>query len=382
MSNDLIQKNAELGRFLFCERYTLQPVKNALYIAEGQDLKRGAVVDVNGVLVGPNSLMPYAVLENDCDTRAKGAFASVFVKGEFNFDKLFFAEGLSNEDLDNIVYNGSGIGLVIKPYNYSSGFVPKSEIVLKNLEFKLWKEAPIETNTLRFVFEKQDYDPNVLNVANVKWTKKSSALLNVWEAKYLGYAATTLSGKFRNSSNPTIDNFDKTGWVDVVAGNVSQGFYMGLATNESLRSIEIREGSFGNSLYSSFSGCTHLKSLILPTSGIEATTISRIVSDCSELEYVNNFDTSEVTDASTAFNNCWGFKAVPLLDTGKMSNVNSMFYQCFNVEEGALALYTQMSSQTTPPSNHSSAFYLCGRDTTTGAAELAQIPASWGGTAA
>lgn len=124
--NELTQKNAELGRFLFCERYTLQPVKNALYIAEGQDLKRGAVVDVNGVLVGTNSLVPYAVLENDCDTRAKGAFASVFVKGEFNFDKLFFADGLSKEDLDNIVYNGSGIGIVIKPYNFSLDFSPKS----------------------------------------------------------------------------------------------------------------------------------------------------------------------------------------------------------------------------------------------------------------
>lgn len=382
MTNNLIQKNAELGRFLFCERYTLQPVKNAMYIAEGQDLKRGAVVDVNGVLVGTNSLMPYAILENDCDTRAKGAFASVFVKGEFNFDKLFFAEGLSNEDLDNIVYSGSGIGLVIKPYNFSSGFVPKSEIVIKNLEFKLWKEAPIETDTLRFVFEKTDFDPNTLNISNVKWTKKDSAILNVWEAKYLNNAATLLSGKFRNTGNSSIDNFNQTGWVDIVAGNVSKGFFMGLASNESIRSIEIREGSFGNSLYSSFSICTHLKSLILPTSGIEATTISRIVSDCSELEYVNNFDTSKVTDASIAFNNCWSFKAVPLFDTGKMTNVASMFYNCYKVEEGALALYTQMSSQATPPSNHGGTFYDCGKDTTTGAAELAQIPTSWGGTAA
>ena len=126
--NELTQKNAELGRFLFCERYTLQPVKNSLYIAEGQDLKRGAVVDVNGVLVGTNSLMPYAVLETDCDTRAKGAFASVFVKGEFNIDKLFFADGLSKNDLDNIVYNGSGTGLVFKPYNYAEGFSQFSNI--------------------------------------------------------------------------------------------------------------------------------------------------------------------------------------------------------------------------------------------------------------
>lgn len=378
--NELTQKNAELGRFLFCERYTLQPVKNSLFIAEGQNLKRGAVVDVNGVLVGTNSLMPYAVLENDCDTRAKGAFASVFVKGEFNFDKLFFAEGLSKNDLDNIVYSGSGIGLVIKPYSFSSGFVPKSEIVQKNIEFKLWKEVPIETDTLRFVFEKTDFDPNVLNISNIKWTKKDSAILNVWEAKYLNNAATLLSGKFRYTGNSSINNFNQTGWVDVVAGNVSKGYYMGLSTNESLRSIEIREGSFGNSMYSSFSGCSHLKSLILPTSGIEATTISRLADACYELEYVNNFDTSEVTDASTAFNNCNKLKNVPLLDTGKMTNVNSMLYNCYKVEEGALALYTQMSSQATPPSSHSAAFCNCGKDTTTGAAELAQIPSTWGGT--
>lgn len=380
MSNDLIQKNAELGRFLFCERYTLQPVKNALYIAEGQDLKRGAVVDVNGVLVGTNSLMPYAVLENDCDTRAKGTFASVFVKGEFNIDKLFFADGLSKNDLDNIVYNGSGIGLVIKPYNYSSGFVPKSEIILKNIEFQIWKDAKIETDTLRFVFEKFGFDPNVLNISNIKWTKKDSALLNVWEAKYLNNAASLLSGKFRYTGSSSIDNFNQTGWVDIVAGNINKSFFNGLSTNESFRSIEIREGSFGGTMYSAFSSCDHLKSLILPTSGIEATTIGRMADGCDELEYVNNFDTSKVTDASLAFNNCYNLKKVPLLDTGKMANVTLMFSYCYNVEEGALALYTRMSSQATPPSSYSDTFYKCGENTTTGAAELAQIPTSWGGT--
>ena len=121
---NLIGKNKELGRFLFCERYTLPPVKNAMYIAEGQDLKRGAVVDVNGVLVGTNSLMPYAVLEFDCDTRSGGKQASVFINGEFNFDKLYFAEGLEKSELDNIVYNGIGIGIVIKPYEYEEGFSP------------------------------------------------------------------------------------------------------------------------------------------------------------------------------------------------------------------------------------------------------------------
>lgn len=190
--NELTQKNAELGKFLFCERYTLQPVKNSLYIAEGQDLKRGAVVDVNGVLVGTNSLMPYAVLENDCDTRAKGAFASVFVKGEFNFDKLFFADGLSKNDLDNIVYNGSGIGLVIKPYDYDSGFAPvmvpaetsESNPLMnaKDVERMINAMKPIEAMTLRFEFSKKDYNPETAGIGSAgTWTKVDSPTLNVWD---------------------------------------------------------------------------------------------------------------------------------------------------------------------------------------------------------
>ena len=44
-------------------------------------------------------------------------------------------------------------------------------------------------------------------------------------------------------------------------------------------------------------------------------------------------------------------------------------------------MYQQMSTQATPPTSYTDTFKNCGRDTTTGAAELAQIPESWGGTA-
>ena len=192
MFNNLIGKNKELGRFLFCERYTLPPVKNAMYIAEGQDLKRGAVVDVNGVLVGTNSLMPYAVLEFDCDTRSGGKESSVFVKGEFNFDKLHFASGLSKSDLDNIVYNGSGLGIVIKPYEYAEGFIPlmvpagtsQSNPLMTAEETERMIDAmkPIDDMTLRFEFSKKDYNPETAGVGSAgTWTKVDSPTLNVWD---------------------------------------------------------------------------------------------------------------------------------------------------------------------------------------------------------
>ena len=64
-------------------------------------------------------------------------------------------------------------------------------------------------------------------------------------------------------------------------------------------------------------------------------------------------------------------------NTTGITNVNSMFFACNNVQSGALALYQQMSSQPVQPSNHSATFANCGVNTTTGAAELAQIPSDW-----
>ena len=68
---------------------------------------------------------------------------------------------------------------------------------------------------------------------------------------------------------------------------------------------------------------------------------------------------------------------IPLFDTTALTDVTNMFYQCTEVEGGALALYQQMSTQTNVPSQHSGCFNRCGSNTTTGAAELAQIPSGW-----
>ena len=71
------------------------------------------------------------------------------------------------------------------------------------------------------------------------------------------------------------------------------------------------------------------------------------------------------------------YGTLPLFDTTSLTNVINMFYECYYVDGGQLALYQQMSSQTNPPSNHSGCFNSCGSSSTTGAAELAQIPIGW-----
>jgi hypothetical protein len=360
MFNNLIGKNKELGRFLFCERYTLPPVKNAMYIAEGQELKRGAVVDVNGVLVGTNSLMPYAVLEFDCDTRSGGKEASVFIKGEFNFDKLYFADGLEKSDLDNIVYNGSGLGIVIKPYEYDKGFNPimapagTSEdnplMTAEDTERMIIAMKPIDANTLRFEFSKMDYDPTVEGVgSNGTWNKLVAKFHNVWDW-------TRSNNDWSNIFNAAFQ--DDNNKVDIIAAG-------DLSTITSMRQFLFN--------------CQSVTSI--PNLNTSSVTNYSYAFYKTSLKEIPAIDTSNATDLSNFIREILTIKSIPLFDTGKVTNVQNMCYGNFNVEEGALALYEQMSTQTTPPSTTANCFKDCGKNTETGAAELAQIPASWGGTA-
>lgn len=98
---------------------------------------------------------------------------------------------------------------------------------------------------------------------------------------------------------------------------------------------------------------------------------------CRNLITVPLFDTSKVTDMGEMFDGCYSLTSVPLFDTSKVTVMAGMFASCTNVGSGALALYQQASSQAVPPVYHSMAFRDCGINTTTGAAELAQIPSDW-----
>ena len=118
--------------------------------------------------------------------------------------------------------------------------------------------------------------------------------------------------------------------------------------------------------------------------GSGVTKVNSIFMNCTNLVSAN-IDTTGVTDGSQMFSGCSSLKTVPLLNTATMTTVGGgttygMFYGCTAVESGALALYQQMSTQATPPSITSYCFTDCGSGTVSGAQELAQIPASWGGT--
>lgn len=128
--------------------------------------------------------------------------------------------------------------------------------------------------------------------------------------------------------------------------------------------------------YSMFDGCTHLASVpqFIMSNVIQA---QNMFYGCTSLTSIPQFDLSNLERAESMFNGCTSLTSIPLFSTSKLDKIPSMFYGCTNVESGALALYQQISSQSTPPSDYMHAFYNCGSNTVTGAAELAQIPASW-----
>ena len=121
--------------------------------------------------------------------------------------------------------------------------------------------------------------------------------------------------------------------------------------------------------------CQSLTSVpMMDTSNV--TDMNTMFDSCTALTTVPLFDTSSVTDMGRMFYGCESLTTIPLFDTSSVTNMDIAFCYCFYVTSGALALYQQASTQSTPPS-HAHTFYLCGSNTESGAAELAQIPEDW-----
>ncbi len=101
---------------------------------------------------------------------------------------------------------------------------------------------------------------------------------------------------------------------------------------------------------------------------------------CSKLISVPLFDTSSVKSLAHFCYYCTSLASVPLLNTTSTIDIGSAFQNCYKVASGALALYQQASTQSSPVGSHDLSFSACGRDTASGRNELSQIPQSWGGT--
>jgi hypothetical protein len=149
---------------------------------------------------------------------------------------------------------------------------------------------------------------------------------------------------------------------------------------QSLTSCRIQGMSQALDASNMFATCSYLQ--IAPSMlNVKISNASGMFKYCQSLLETPNIGNcfNGCTNFSDAFNGCSSLRHINYVDTAAATNVSSMFKYCQNVESGANTLYQQMSTQATPPASYSNCFTDCGSNTPSGAADLAQIPASWGG---
>lgn len=179
-----------------------------------------------------------------------------------------------------------------------------------------------------------------------------------------------------NYSNPYLTKVTLTNFGNLT--NLGSLFYNTDHQLAALEEINLSGTQNITTMIQMFSGLPALTTVpLFDTSSV--TDMQSTFANCTSLTSVPLLDTSNVIYMNSMFGGCTSLKSVPLFDTSKATNMSSMFAGCTNVESGALALYQQASSQTTPPEYHVSTFGACGTNTVTGVAEWNQIPASWGG---
>jgi hypothetical protein len=270
-------------------------------------------------------------------------------------------------------------------------------------------------NTLKFRFSDTSYDPSlrITNLTGATWTQ-ISAEPNVWlwdasnvvetnwsRAFYLKWTDSTNQVELIEAgalTTPTILSSQSgsnyygifardTYLVSVCPLSITNAYdcarlfhkctNLAGAVSISCPSATTLADCFGGSNETSNTAMT---SATITTSS-SLVTAKQVFRGCTALQSFSISNTESVQDFTALCYGCTALQAVPLLATDAATSVQSMFNNCRNVTSGALALYTQMSTQTTPPSTYTYCFTKCGLDTVTGAAELDQIPSSWGGRA-
>ena len=98
---------------------------------------------------------------------------------------------------------------------------------------------------------------------------------------------------------------------------------------------------------------------------------------CTQLVHAPNIDTSKVTNMDRILSGCSQMKEVPNYDVSSVEHANWAFQDCNRVESGALAMYNKLKNKLTDELDHWGTFKNCGNLTTTGKAELNQIPSDW-----
>jgi surface protein len=208
---------------------------------------------------------------------------------------------------------------------------------------------------------------------------KSIPKFDTHNVQYFGYGGVALSqfGLFAGCSSlevaPDLD-FSSAVYVCGIFAGCSRLVEFGKNNMISLpSSIEV-EGFAGM-----FSRCTLLERVVLNVArnGSRTYWANSLFQDC---EHLKTYTLPDVPfrSISRMFSGCLSLTKMPVFDVASVQNCERAFLGCRNMESGIYSMYTALSANEWQySSSYSECFKNCGIDTVSGAAELAQIPASW-----
>ena len=258
----------------------------------------------------------------------------------------------------------------------------------------------LQPKTFRFRFSNVSFDPSTtLASSNLTWTAVDSSR-GIWDATsiqtgdtpYMSLFSTLLSSTNMGSITCSLIAANTTG--------MTSAYELFRGCNALTNVCNMDFSSCTNIRYL-FSDCTNLLSVPL-FDFHNVTNAGNAFAACESITSVPNFDFSSlqqanymfmgctnITDlpnwqldnltiANYMFSNCVRLQRVP--NFGQLSSIASvtyMFNYCKSVESGALDMYNILSTRITVANRYTRCFRDCGSLTTTGAAELAQIPSGW-----
>ena len=261
-------------------------------------------------------------------------------------------------------------------------------------------QSALPVKTFRFVFSNTSFNPSTtLASSNLTWTVVDSSR-GIWDATsiqtgdtpYRSLFSTLLSSANMGSVTCSLIGANTTGMTSA---------YELFRDCDALITVCKMNFSSCTEIRYLFYGCKKLLSVPL-LDFHNVTNAGYAFGNCRGLTSVPNFDLTSLTQANYMFSGCWNITDIPNWQLDNLTTANYMFTNCsalqrvpnfgqlpniagvasmFNgcglVTTGALALYNILSTRITTASRYSRCFRNCGADTTTGAAELAQIPSAW-----
>ena len=103
--------------------------------------------------------------------------------------------------------------------------------------------------------------------------------------------------------------------------------------------------------------------------------MANMFDDCRQLKRIPLYDTSKVTDMRYMFSDAHELEWIPQLDLSSCPNMGAAFRRCREVKGGILDMYNRAVASNVQ--YHWETFLDCGINTSTGSAEIAQIPSDW-----